>query len=51
MHSSYSKKPEFSLNLFKIVEDYFDRMLEEVSGMKCLVLDKETTGITLYSDL
>lgn len=45
MHSSYSKKPEFSLNLFKIVEDYFDRMLEEVSGMKCLVLDKETTVI------
>jgi len=37
-----SKKQE--VNLFKIVEDYFERMLDEVPGMKCLVLDRETMG-------
>lgn len=44
MNPSQIKKQEFSLNLFRIVEDYFERMLEEVPGMKCLILDKETMG-------
>ena len=44
MNPSQPKKQEFSLNLFKIVEDYFERMLDEVAGMKCLILDKETMG-------
>jgi len=43
MNSIQTKKNE--MNLFKIVEDYFERMLEEVPGMKCLVLDRETMGI------
>ena len=42
MNSIQTKKNE--MNLFKIVEDYFERMLEEVPGMKCLVLDRETMG-------
>lgn len=44
MQSTQPKKSEFLFNLFKIVEDYFERMLEEVPGMKSLVLDKETMG-------
>ncbi len=36
------KKQE--IDLFKIVEDYFERMLDEVPGMKCLILDRETMG-------
>jgi len=42
MNTIQTKKNE--MNLFKIVEDYFERMLEEVPGMKCLVLDRETMG-------
>ena len=50
MQSSTLKKQDFNLNLYKIVEDYFERMLEEVPGMKCLVLDRETMGtISIYS--
>jgi len=45
MNPSTLKKQDFNLNLFRIVEDYFERMLEEVPGMKCLVLDRETMGI------
>lgn len=29
---------------FNIIEDYFERMLEEVPGMKGLILDEETKG-------
>lgn len=34
--------------LFNVIEDYFGRMLEEVSGMKCLILDNETKGNGIY---
>lgn len=29
----------------KITEDYFIKMLKEIPGIKCLVLDEETTKI------
>ena len=50
MNPSTSNTRAFNLNLFKIVEDYFERMLEEVPGMKCLILDRETMGTNpIYS--
>ena len=47
--TGYTKANPFPLDLFKIVEDYFERMLEEVGGMKCLVLDRETSGNHSFS--
>ena len=44
MTSVRSKKSESGINFFKILEDYFEKIMEEVSGMKSLILDKETTG-------
>ena len=52
-----SKKFDYKFNLIPIVEDYIERMISEVSGiykhlfkkklgMKCLLLDDETIGIT-----
>ena len=40
---SYQGKKS-KLDLAKVVQDYFEIMLQEVSGLKCLVLDRETTG-------
>jgi hypothetical protein len=34
-------------NLVAIVKDYFERALLEVPGMKCLIMDQETTSIFL----
>lgn len=39
------KSIDTSYNLCKITEDYFDKMLKEIEGIKGLVLDKETTRI------
>ncbi|EGR30199.1 vacuolar sorting protein, putative [Ichthyophthirius multifiliis] len=36
---------QYTLDTYKIAEDYFDRMLQEVTGIKCLVLDEETVQI------
>jgi len=47
MQSVTQKRNDFPFNLFKIIEDYFDSMLEQVTGMKSLILDKETSGISL----
>lgn len=35
-----------NLSFIKIVQDYMDRMLQDVVGIKCLILDEETTGST-----
>ena len=32
-------------NLLPIAEDYFHNIFNEISGMKALLLDKETSGI------
>lgn len=32
-------------NLLPIAEDYFQNIFSEISGMKALILDKETSGI------
>ncbi|EAR92468.1 vacuolar protein sorting-associated protein (macronuclear) [Tetrahymena thermophila SB210] len=39
------KRTQTTLSPFKVLEDYFERMLQQVSGIKCLVLDVETTPI------
>jgi hypothetical protein len=44
MQTTSNKKQEFPLNLFKIIEDYLEKMLEEIQGMKALILDRETSG-------
>ncbi|CAD8099685.1 unnamed protein product [Paramecium primaurelia] len=36
---------KYTLNLLNSATDYIDRILSEVSGMKCLILDQETIGI------
>lgn len=33
-----------NLSFIKIIQDYIDRMLQDVVGIKCLILDEETTG-------
>lgn len=38
------KKNE-NLSFIKIVQDYIDRMLQDTIGIKCLILDEETTGL------
>jgi len=32
-------------NLISIVKDYFDRVLLDVTGIKCLIMDRETKSI------
>lgn len=39
-----SFKKNENLSFIKIVQDYFERMLQEIIGIKCLILDEETTG-------
>jgi len=38
-------KHKQNLDLFQIVKDYFDKMIEEVTGIKGLILDEETQTI------
>ena len=37
--------------LITIIEDYFERMLIEVPGIKCLILDEETTSFQNKSEI
>lgn len=43
-----SIKKNENLSFIKIVQDYFERMLQEIIGIKCLILDEETTGSYLF---
>lgn len=33
--------------IIEIVQDYFEKMLEEVTGIKALILDEETASFPL----
>lgn len=35
--------------IIEIVQDYFERMLEEVTGIKALILDEETASLGKFS--
>ena len=37
-------KKSQKVSLIEIVQDYIERILQEVSGIKALILDEETTG-------
>jgi len=37
-------KKKISFDLCALAQDYFQNMLSEIKGIKCLVLDEETTG-------
>ncbi len=39
------RKRNDDFNLLPIAEDYFQNIFGEISGMKGLILDKETSGI------
>lgn len=39
------RKLNHDFNLLPIAEDYFQNIFTEISGMKALLLDKETSGI------
>ena len=46
MNNNYYAQPRKpTSDLHAIVQDYFDRMIREVKGIKSLVLDKETSGM------
>ena len=43
--SSSSARPKVTLSCIAAVHDYVSKMATELSGMKVLVMDAETTGI------